>query len=568
LSSYLLHIVIIGLWLAYLASAWNLVGGFAGQHSLGHALFVGIGAYASTLLFIHLGLSPWLGSLAGALAAGLVAWLIGFLSFRYGIKGPYFFLATIAFAEVGKILVSNIAVLGGASGLAVPMRGQAPVLFQFDSKYPYLAVMGLLLAAVLALSARIRRSGFGLALLALRENEAAARASGVAAERSKITALVLSAMLCALGGSFYAQYTLFVEPQSMFGMGLSLEIVLFAIVGGIGTVFGPAIGALALYAVAEVTRHLVSLGQSGNFHLIVYALILVVVVMFFPEGLAGAWRRRRSRGPSVAAPTAESAAAPRPREAGRPSRPPGPAVLEINAVTKRFGGLTALSGVDLQVARGECLGLIGPNGSGKSTLLNVIAGVYPPEQGQVLLAGRPISGLHPEQICRAGIGRTFQIAQPFGDLSVRENVMVGAFSRTRNWQAAARAADPVLDALGLAPLASTRTRLLTTARRKKVEIARALATRPQVLLLDEALAGLTEQETAEMIGFLLALRSAGTTLIVVEHIMRVVSALCDRVLFLNFGQAVTQGGVQAVLNHPEVIRIYLGGEPHAGAAGG
>ena len=560
MSNYVLHVLIMGTLFAYLATAWNILGGFAGQHSLGHALFVGTGAYASTLLFIHYGISPWIGALLGAIATGILAFAVGFLSFRYGLRGPYFLLVTIAFAEIAKILFINFKGVGGSSGLYVPLKGNAPWLFQFEARWTYLLVAVVLLAGALGLSHVIRNHWFGYSLLALRDNEPAARAAGVPAERLKIAALVLSAMMCALGGTFYAQYNLFIEPQSLFGIGLSLEIVLFAIVGGIGTVYGPAVGALVLYGIAEYTRGLVGLSNVGNLHLIIYAAILLAVVMFLPEGFAGIVRRLRLR-PSR--PEQETRGpAPRPDIAAHlpsPTQDRAPILLAQN-ITKRFGGLTALAHVDLKIQPGECFGVIGPNGSGKSTLLNVIGGQYAPDDGAVRLEGANITGLHPETICRRGIVKTHQIAQPFGDLTARENVMVGAFVHTWRRSEAYAAADRLLLQLGIAHLAETTVRHLTSANRKKIEIARALATRPKVLLLDEALAGLTEHECEEMIALLLALKTRGVTLIVVEHVMRVVVALCDRILVLNFGRMLAEGTAPEVLRHPQVIAAYLGAD--------
>jgi len=353
----------------------------------------------------------------------------------------------------------------------------------------------------------------------------------------------------------------------MLGIVLSLEIILFTIVGGIGTVYGPAAGAVILYGAAEATRNMVGLSDYPNLHLIVYAAILIAVVIFLPEGLAGACQKLGRRGralPSAAAsPTAATSAL---AQAVTPAS--GEALLRARGVSKRFGGLLALSGITLELGRGECLGLIGLKGSGKSTLINVIAGFYKPDAGEVLLGQRVISGSHPEDICRLGIGRTHQIAQPFGDLTALENVMVGAYARTRESRKAREIAHALLERLGLGHLADLRVRHLTTANRKKIELARALATGAQVVLLDEALAGLTEQETEEMIRILLSLRRQGISLIVVEHIMRVVTALCDRVVFLNFGQIVAEGRPQDVLREPQVVRIYLGGEDHDALAVG
>jgi branched-chain amino acid transport system permease protein len=561
MSNYVLHVLIMGTLFAYLATAWNIVGGFAGQHSLGHALFVGAGAYVSTLLFIHYGISPWIGAMAGAMATGVLAFVVGFLSFRYGLRGPYFLLVTIAFAEIAKIVFINLKGIGGSSGLYVPLKGNAPWLFQFQARWIYLLVAAVLLAGALGLSHAIRNHWFGYFLLALRDNEPAARAAGVPAERLKIAALVLSAMLCALGGTFYAQYNLFIEPQSLFGIGLSLEIVLFAIVGGIGTVYGPAVGALVLYGIAEYTRGLVGLSNVGNLHLIIYAAILLVVVMFLPDGFAGIVRRLRRRSPlRPEREMQESARGVDIAARGPPGTQDGAPILLAQNITKRFGGLTALAHVDLEIRPGECFGVIGPNGSGKSTLLNVIGGQYAPDGGAVHLEDVNITGLHPESICRRGIAKTHQIAQPFGDLTARENVMVGAFVHTWRRNEALAAADSLLVQLGIFHLADTPVRQLTSANRKKIEIARALATRPKVLLLDEALAGLTEHECEEMIALLRVLKARGVTLIVVEHVMRVVVALCDRILVLDFGRTLAEGTAQDALRHPKVIAAYLGAD--------
>jgi branched-chain amino acid transport system permease protein len=564
MSSYAQHVIIMGVFYAYLATAWNLIGGFAGQHSLGHAMFVGVGGYTSTLLFIHTGITPWIGAFVGAAAAGILALAMGFLSFRYGLRGPYFLLITIAFAEIAKIIVANLKITGASSGLYVPLRGHAPELFQFGSRWPYFLIIAFLCATGLVLSQFVCRSWIGFSLVALRENEPAARACGVAAERLKVAAFVVSAVLCAFGGTSYAQYTLFIEPQSLFGIGLSLELVLFAIVGGIGTVYGPAVGALVLFTLAEATRNLVGLSQVGNLHLIVYAIILLLAVMFFPKGLAGAIERLRKR--TAPAPARIPAPASLPHATCSVRRENGP-ILSVEGATKRFSGVTAVSGVHLELAGGECVGVIGPNGSGKSTLINVISGVYRPDAGRIRLRDREIGGLHPEQICRLGVGRTHQIAQPFGELTAKENVMVGAFIRTRRRAEASAIAEQLLARMELLHLADRSVRVLTGANRKKVEIARALATKPQLLLLDEALAGLNEQECDQMIRFLLSLRQEGLALIVVEHIMRVVMALCDRVIFLNFGHFVAQGSYDEILRHPEVIRAYLGKDDVPASAG-
>jgi branched-chain amino acid transport system permease protein len=284
---------------AYLSTAWNILGGYAGQHSLGHGIFLGIGAYTSTALFVYFRMSPWLGMWLGAILSALVGWFIGYLCFRYGIRGPYFALVTIALAEAMLYLVTNIKVLGGARGLEVPWQGNNPALMQFSAKagYYYIA-LGLAAAGVL-LTAWLNRRRFGYHMVAVRENENAAEALGVNLLSTKVRATILSAFLTALGGTFYAQYFTYINPRSVFGEAPSVQILLFSIIGGLGTVFGPTVGALVLVPIAEFTRARLG-GSLAGAHLLLYGAILVLVMLFMPRGIIGlvqnlAHRLRRRR---------------------------------------------------------------------------------------------------------------------------------------------------------------------------------------------------------------------------------------------------------------------------------
>ncbi len=299
-SRYYLHIFIMIFFFGYLATCWNILGGFAGQHSFGHAVFVGIGAYTSSLLFAHTGLSPWFGMWIGALLAGVVGFFFGFLSFRYGLKGPYFLLVTIAFAEVFVYTALNVRAVGGSSGITIPLSGDAPFFFQFSGKMPYYYIILVMLALVVWISYVIQGSRMGYYLIAIRENEDAAQALGVNLMRYKLWSTVISAFFSALGGTFYAQYILFIDPPSILGLGLSIEIVIYAIVGGIGTILGPTFGAVLLFPIAEATRGIFA-GQTGGIHLMVYGFLLVISVIFMPGGIMGRlsrWRFLREDGTS------------------------------------------------------------------------------------------------------------------------------------------------------------------------------------------------------------------------------------------------------------------------------
>ncbi len=300
-SEYALHIAVLVLLYAYLSTAWNVLGGYAGQHSLGHSLFLGIGAYTSTFLFTKIGLTPWVGMWIGALLAGLVGWFVGYLCFRYGLKGPYFALVTIAIAEAMVSLTNNINFIGGAMGLEVKWLGNSPLLMQFESKAGYYYIALVMLVIALWLVYWLSRQRFGYHLIAVRENEDAAEALGVDTLRVKIQASILSAFLTALGGTFFAQYFTYINPRNVFGEGPSIQILLFAIVGGLGTVWGPAVGALVLVPIAELARGWLG-GSFAGAHLLLYGTVMVLVMLFMPKGIIGLYesiRQRLKRGSSA-----------------------------------------------------------------------------------------------------------------------------------------------------------------------------------------------------------------------------------------------------------------------------
>src|SRR5262245_34122988 len=267
----------------FLGQAWNVVGGYAGQLSAGHAAFLGIGAYTSAVLSVEKGITPWLGMfVGGALAAALGA-LIGFLGFRFGLRGFYFVLLTVAFAEICRIIASNSGAIGGAVGYYITFTGD-PRQFQFQDARVYYYVALVLMVVVTALVAWLERQRFGLYLSAIREDEGACEALGVNTFRYKMLAMVLSSFLTGIGGAFYAFYLFSLQPASVFGIPLSVEIIIRAVVGGAGTVFGPILGSFILSPLAEVARHYFAQGGWHGAHLIVYGILLIAVVLFLPEG--------------------------------------------------------------------------------------------------------------------------------------------------------------------------------------------------------------------------------------------------------------------------------------------
>jgi branched-chain amino acid transport system permease protein len=283
LPKYYLEILISILFWAYLGAAWNILGGYAGQFSFGHAAFFGIGAYTSTLLLLRAGLSPWLGMIAGAGLAALFGLGAGFLSFQYGLRGPYFSLVTLAFAEMLRVVAVNWKAVGSSLGLVVPNKGSAPGLFIFAEKLPYYYVILAMTIGLLYLTRRIERSRLGYAMIAVRENEDAAEAAGLDTLSVKLTAMVISSALTALGGTFYAQYFAYIDPTITFGVSVSIEGLLRAIVGGAGTVWGPLLGSFLLTPVSELTRAALR-GRAGA-DVMLYGLLLILVISFLPRGL-------------------------------------------------------------------------------------------------------------------------------------------------------------------------------------------------------------------------------------------------------------------------------------------
>ncbi|MEK4387009.1 branched-chain amino acid ABC transporter permease [Solibacillus sp. FSL W7-1464] len=290
-SQYFLHIGVLILYSALISQAWNILSGYAGQFSFGHAMFFGTGAYISATLFMKYDISPWIGMFAGAFVAILIGLFIGYLSFRYKLRGAYFSLGTLAFAEILRILVQNLDYFNKTLGFNLPI-GNDPLMFQFSSRVSYYYIILIMLIIVTLITFWISRSRLGFSLIAIRENEDAAQSLGVNTFRAKMTAIAISGALTALGGAFYAQYILYIAPPTTFGNDVSVAIILPAILGGMGTILGPIIGALIIIPLGELTAHY--FGGFAGVHLMVYGLILVLVILFLPEGIVG-WVQEKLR---------------------------------------------------------------------------------------------------------------------------------------------------------------------------------------------------------------------------------------------------------------------------------
>jgi branched-chain amino acid transport system permease protein len=408
-----------------------------------------------------------------------------------------------------------------------------------------------LMIATLWIAYEIWHSRLGRGLFAIHDDEDVAEVSGVPTFRYKLAALSISCALAAVAGGIQAVFVSYVTVGETFSILVPLYVVLMSVLGGAAHWLGPAIGA----TVVTTLLYAFTAGEYAVAGRAATGLILILVILFMPGGLLGPWvrRRRRRAVPPVAA---QAPASPRTPEAG--------VILRLEGVGKAFSGLKALDDVSLEVRGGEILGLVGPNGSGKSTLINVVSGHYRADTGRILLRGHDVSGLDAHRLSRAGIARTYQIPRPFARMSVLDNVTLTAMfgHAALEREAAGREAMRWLEFTGLAARANALPEELNLHQRKFLELARALASRPTLLFLDEVLSGLTPTEIDEAIRTVRAIRDQGATIVFVEHVMRAVMELTDRVVVLNYGKLIAEGTPGEVMRQPDVVAAYLG-QPHA-----
>jgi ABC-type branched-subunit amino acid transport system ATPase component/ABC-type branched-subunit amino acid transport system permease subunit len=543
-SYYQLILTLVPIWAA-LGLGWNLFSGMSGLVSFGHASFFGIGAYTVTLTLVYWQLTPWLGIPLGMVLGGVAAVLIGLPTFR--LRGHYFALSMLAYPLAMLYVLQYL----GFQEVPLPMHREHPALFlQFTNPlHSTLVAVGLFVAAMVA-GMLVENSRFGLALLAIKQNELAAEAAGLDTRRWKMRGLIASGAISAAAGGFYACVLLIVTPDSVFGVIVSAQALSVTLFGGVGTVWGPVIGAAILIPLAETLN--ARLGDIvPGIQGVVYGVAIIAIMLAAPEGLFWTIRDKYFRGPAPAAVITE-----------RPSSlavPPGSGtLLEVRGLSKAFGGLRAVQDVGFTVASGEILGIIGPNGAGKTTLFNLLNGVLPADTGSACLEGRELRGRKVHEVARLGVGRTFQVVRSFPRLSLLDNVIVGGYGAGFDDHAAAAAAEAALEAVGLADRAARPAGELTNKELRLMELARALAGRPRLLLLDETLAGLGREECDDLLAVLCKLREAGMTIVIIEHTMHAMLRLADRFLVLDHGAVLAEGPPRAVVEDPAVIEAYLG----------
>jgi ABC-type branched-subunit amino acid transport system ATPase component/ABC-type branched-subunit amino acid transport system permease subunit len=577
-SSYWLNLVNLAISFSVACLGLNIVLGYTGQLSLAQAAFWGVGAYTSAILTTRMGIPVWVGMIAAFAVAGFFGILLGIPTLK--LTGHYLAMTTIGFGIILQlILINAIWLTNGSDGIPkIPSPSIGPFVLKDPNTFFYIAAVSLILLTWASI--RLKDSRVGRAFMAIRENEMAAETTGVDSTYFKIVAFALSAAYAGFGGWLFAHSgSHYISPDT-FSFDQSVVLLAMAVLGGNGSAVGAVVGAVLLTMVPEVLRFL------KDSYMMVYAAGIVAVMIFLPGGIASLVRtlpvsqrlREWWHSGSEAVRQVETAtvkpANPQPVAASVDIESNG-TLLMVAGVAKHFGGLKAVDGVDMEIRRGEIQALIGPNGSGKTTILNMLSGLYVPTAGEIVLDGRPVTGQRPHVITAHGVARTFQNIRLFGELTVLDNVMIGQHSRSKSGiipsvlqpssqqaeeAAMRRKALDMLEFVGLRGKEFAEAKSLPYGRQRVLELARALVSKPKLLLLDEPAAGLNAAETEALLDLLFQIQDQGITILLVEHDMSLVMNVSDHITVLNFGRKIAEGSAEEIEKNQEVVDAYLGTE--------
>lgn len=549
-DDYILHILVETATYAIAVFGLTVVLGLCGQINLAQAAFFGLGAYAVGLGTADLHVSFWLALAAGAGLALVMGAFLGMSTLRLG--GHYLAMVTISFQQILTLVMINwIPVTHGPDGIGNIAR---PALFASGHGFLGLCVVALALVGYLVW--QLPETKLGRSMRAVRDNELAASVSGVDVYRVKVAAFALCALLGGIGGGLFAGGFAYVSPDQ-FSFAESIVFLTMALLGGVASPIGALIGTALLIVLPETLRFLKSV---PGLYLAIYGLAVILIIRFMPDGIWGFvqsyLRRFMSPAPFAQAP-ADLVLAPAKLET--------PSALEVEGLSKHFGGLKAVDGVSFAVRRGSVHALIGPNGSGKTTTLNVLSGLYTPTSGKIALDGHDVTALPPHARTAAGLGRTFQNIRLFRSMSALDNVVVGAERKgndlPQGHTALVERARAALGFVGLEGRARDPIASFSYGHQRLIEIARALAGNPTLLLLDEPAAGLNSTEKLELRALLKRIAAKGLTILIIDHDMALVSDVAEHITVLNFGRRIADGVAAEVLRNPDVIAAYLGAEP-------
>ncbi len=575
LNNYISNILVTVLITIIMTASLNVTTGLLGQLALGHAGFMAIGAYTSAIftksVALHFSLSLPISLLLGGLVAALFGMLIGIPALR--LQGDYLAIITLGFGEIIRVVIENLEITGGAAGLTrITRMSRAFSEDRALSSAIQFSLVFWITVIIIASIFTLGRSRHGRAIISIRENVIAAEATGIPTTRYKLLAFTIAAFFAGIAGGLFAHQTSILNAKN-FGFNKSIEYLVMVVLGGMGSITGSIIASIVLVALPEMLRGL------AEYRLVIYSLLLIIMMLFRPSGLLGtqefsmlkAWEGLERVWKKLFKRKAEQTRMPfQPRYDVWEDKP----VLETNQLGISFGGLRAADNVNLCLMNNEIVGLIGPNGAGKTTIFNMLTGVYIPTDGDINLLGKRMNGQQPHDITKDGIARTFQNIRLFKSMSVLDNIKVAFHSRmhystlsgilrdsecTSEERGIDIRARELLRVFQMEDVADVQSSALPYGQQRKLEICRALASNPKVLLLDEPAAGMNPMETTELMQTIKTIRNRfSVAILLIEHDMKLVMGICERIYVLNYGKIIAEGTPEQIRKNPEVIAAYLG----------